>query len=115
MEKQFDFNDCGVCMNPNVTSYVSGKTKCMLETCYTKRGWSGSWSIMGNTWGTACPCTAEHYDKFFKTEAECIAYVAKKSLDILSQHLTEKEMKFFNKELKVLIKPHPIQLSLFDF
>lgn len=117
MEKEFHFNDCGVCMNPNVTSYVASKTKCMLETCYTERGWSGAWFIQGNTWGVASPCTAQDYDKFFPTEAECIAYVAGKALDIISSHLKEKDMGFFNKELKALMnyRPKPIQLSLFDF
>ena len=39
MEKVFDFNEFGICMNPNVQSFVSGKYRAMIETAPIDGRW----------------------------------------------------------------------------
>lgn len=122
MEKVFDFNEYGVCTNPNVQSFASGRYKAMIETALNNGKWFyGVWlDTPTSGWVNGVSnCNSEASD----TEEQAISKAAKKAIDWFN-HDVEWHRKagqkrsvpqFIYDELKKLLHPQPIQLSLFDF
>jgi len=122
MEKVFDFNEFGICMNPNVQSFVSGKYRAMIETAPIDGRWYYGCMLDTPTSGSGSGVSKDHTGGF-DTEELALAAVAKKSIEWFDED-TEWHKKagkkrivpqFIYDELKKLLHPQPIQLSLFDF
>ncbi len=127
MEKVFDFNEHGVCTNPNVFSFVSGRYKVMIETAMIDDKWDyGFWLDTPNSgWVNGISKNVPDPD-LFKTENEAIARAAARAIEWFEHevdwhnkaHRPIKVPQFIFDELKKLLKPQrpkPVQLSLFDF
>lgn len=121
MEKVFDFNEFGICMNPNVQSFVSGKYRAMIETAPIDGRWYYGCMLDTPTSGFGSGVCKQGPD--FATESEALAAVAKKSIEWFDED-TEWHKKagkkrivpqFIYDELKKLLHPQPVQLCLFDF
>ena len=127
MEKVFDFNENGVCINPNVFSFVSGRYKVMIETAMIDDKWDyGFWLDTPNSgWVNGISKNVPDPD-LFNTESEAIAKAAARAIEWFEHEIdwhnkAQRPIKvpqFIFDELKKLLKPQrpkPVQLSLFDF
>ena len=114
-EKQFDFNDVGVCMNPNTQSIASGNYRATIKTALIDNKWycgiDTSTPVSG--WGYG---VSESSKEKFDTEQDAIAYIAQRASEWFQHELKQgmKVPQFIFDELKALSRPRPIQLSLFD-
>jgi hypothetical protein len=111
--KEYIFNDCDVCVNPNEHYIDADKIHCTIKTMESSRGWSGAFDVFGPTYGCGGPVTAEDYDDFFPSEQELISTMAQKIIDYLNVADVPDKVKSIVNKLKDLVKPQPIQLSLF--
>lgn len=120
--KEFDFNEHGVCMNPNVSSIVSGRYKVMIETAMVNDKWVYGFWLDTPVSGWVNGVSIANKDES-DTEQQANAKAAKKAIEWF-EHEIEWHKKagrplsvpnFIFDELKSLLKPKPVQLSLFDF
>ena len=106
-EKQFHLNECGVCLNPNVQSFVSKKCKATIETAMIDGKWYCGWFFSTPVSGT---CSGVSKSKIgYDTEKDAIAYIAQRGIQWFSK---EKDSDFIISELKKLTRSQPVQLSL---
>jgi len=126
---KYDFNDCDVCLTPDVMTFEIKKhwVFVTLKWCYCGNGlWSYGYDYsIGNGGGcSGCPYAdttddPESYRNGYKTKEECIIAVCDRVI-----HLLGNEAGNNNKEVQRLIdmvinykksiqKPQPVQLSLF--
>lgn len=118
--KKFEANDVGICINPNVIEMHKEKNNVSvgfeIRTALSDKGWVGSTNVGGSTYGWGSGVSAEWYDKYFDTEAECQAYWAQQALDYLKQY-NDPKMKKYEVALQAIIdkggkkKPTPIKPS----
>lgn len=118
----FKFNNCGVCINPNVIEYYhTFKFFYKIKTAYTGSMWVVGYSLQAWGDGVGSPCTA-NFGHIFNSEIEAIKYAAQEALEFFSKnHIGTtnddayvKVPKEIFSNLKNIIKPVPRQLSLFD-
>ena len=106
-EKQFHLNDCDICMNPNVQSFVSKKCKATLKTAMIDDKWYCGWDFQTAISGTGCGVSKSKDG--YGTEQDAIASIAQQGIQWFSK---EKDSDFIIKELKKLTGKQPVQLSL---
>ena len=105
--KQFEANENGVCINPNVISNRGQKRNGYdIRTALSEKGWVGAYTVDGSTYGASGPVTAGWYDDYFDTEAECQAFHAQRALDYLKRH-NDAKMKKYEKALQDIIDKVP--------
>lgn len=112
--KEFIFNDCNICINPNKINGEVKRFYWQIETACTDGKWIFGFSFGTSTsgWG----CGAWKKDDSFGTEHDAIEAAAKKGI-----HFFEKEQKMgmnipaqIFQQLKDLCgPPKPVQLTLF--
>ena len=114
--KKFEANENGICINPNVIRNRGNRNIGYdISTALSDKGWVGSYSADGPTWGGGSGVSAGWYDNYFETEEECQAYHAQHALDYIKQHKDPK-MKKYEVALQAIIdkngkKPTPIKQS----
>lgn len=111
--KVFHYNENGICMNPNVLTIKSGKYSAMVEVACSGGKWRYGCYLSAPTYGMSGGVSNKYGDSF-DTEAQAMAEVAKIAINYFSND--KNVPKFIFTELKKLLHPKPIQLSLFgDF
>lgn len=109
-------------MNPNVSSIVSGRYKVMIETAMVNDKWVYGFWLDTPVSGWVNGVSIANKDES-DTEQQANAKAAKKAIEWF-EHEIEWHKKagrplsvpnFIFDELKSLLKPKPVQLSLFDF
>ncbi len=105
--KQFEANDLGVCINPNVMEMRKEKNRNIgyeIRTALTEKGWVGAPSVFYSTGGWSSGVSAGWYDKYFETEKECQEYWAQRILDYLMKNCAEeKVMQKYIASLKMFV------------
>ena len=80
MEKEFTFNDCNVCTNPNIPidlpqgggGIISMQTLLQIKTAKVRKGWVGGYFYSCHNGGGSYPCCKK--GATFGTENEAIEY-----------------------------------------
>ncbi len=124
MEKVFDFNEHGVCTNPNALSFASGRFKVMIETAIVKGKWSYGFKFDTPTSGWCCGISLKWKDDdLSETESQAMSKAAQRAIEFFDDDVEwhrkagqkRSVPQFIYDELKKLLHPQPVQLSLFDF
>lgn len=122
---KYEFNDCGVCMNPNIIFRTCSKREktpynganFTIKTCQVNGYWyygCGADSNKGNYFGFGFPCSASKRDRKFTTEEEAIYAAAEEIKKVMNKNHAEVPNDFW-KMLDDLTKKHPVQLELFKW
>ncbi len=126
---KYDFNDCDICLNPEVMTFEI-KKHCVfvtLEWCYCGNGlWSYGYNYsLGDSGGcSGCPYVDTHDDpishrKGYNTKEECIIAACDRAIQLLvnaAEHNDGKAQRLIDMVVnykKSIQKPQPVQLSLF--
>ncbi len=101
--KQFEFNEYGVCTNSNkIENWGPKRIGYEILTALTEKGWVGAFNVNGSTWGGGAFPSNGYNTKFFATEEECQAYWAERALAYIKQH-NEPKMKKYEVALQAII------------
>ena len=121
--RKYDFNENGVCVNPNMIEYSVKNTDYRIKTAKDKHGgWRVGYAFhfFTNGNGVCVPCSCRSRERFVD-EKEAIKYAADKGLEFFSGKFQSgvtcgSYLAVPNDiivALRHLINPRPIQLSLF--
>ena len=122
---QFEFNDYGVCTNPNVIFHTCSKDKnkpykgaCFrIKTCQLNGYWyygCGGDSNKGDFFGFGTPCSANRSDKKFLTEQAAIQAATEDIERTMKRNHAELPNDFWT-ALRNVVKKQPVQLELFEW
>lgn len=119
--KEFIFNDCGVCTNPNVIEKSTGVCDYEITTAFLDDGWGYGYAFHVSANGM-CGGISKERSKRYATEREAIVACAERALQFMQEpHYTGLARNEYVKvpqdiiqSLQDIIKPQPRQLSLFD-
>lgn len=82
--KNFEFNEHGVCTNPNVIEYEKGFCRFRIETAYTPYGWIYGLKSAKSAHAIYSPCTGYH-GKYFPKEKDAILHAVNLSLEFFNE------------------------------
>lgn len=124
MTETFRLNKHGVCINPNVIEYTKGVCSFKIKTAFADGCWiyGHAFCTSSEYWGSPCCACLNH--KGFNTEKEAIRHAAKVALRWFAKprytctascsRTPVTVPKELFAELNKLLRPQPVQLSLFD-
>lgn len=120
--KEYEFNDFGVCINPDEVSYDSGRCGYTLATAYTDDKWMMGYDAHKSANGVAIPI-CKRGGGSFTSQDEALKHAAQKVLDFFGQnHYTDDNSdryalvpKDIIAKLDEVLHPQPVQLTLFDW
>lgn len=118
--KEFEFNDVGVCLNPNIYSHTKNDLTITIKTCFYDGTWrSGGGFFSPNEGCSGSPSNGD-YEKKFDTEEE--AY--NKQFDVMQNMYNNgilrdndklrKSFQYLLNTMKEIDFPKEVQLKLFD-
>ena len=68
--KQYDFNECGVCMNPDIFTFKCDQGSFQVRTAFIDGLWVGGYNIQLTDQGCCYPCSKSEYSKKFSSKNE---------------------------------------------
>lgn len=120
MSKLFKFNECGVCVNPDVDMIGKNMVSIEISTAVVRGKWT--WGIMYrlNDRGGCFGCNLSNKD-WTNTQEESLQHALEWAKKWLTAQMKDKSVAKKAKELLKGVenlmpkKKHPIQLELFNF